>query len=161
MLLVGCATPIKPAAMTPAAFEVPNKHNATVQLNIQGGVATDAMGTSQISGPDFQLALAGAIRSSGVFSQLKESAADYNLSVGIISVNQPSFGVKMVVSMATEWKLTRIATSEVVFKELIVKSSEAGMKKGFLGSTRCRVATQGAAQENIKAGILLLSELKL
>jgi len=161
LLMTGCATPIKPAAMIPVSFVVQNKHDTSVQLRVEGGQDTDPMGTYQISGPNFQQAVADAIRTSGVFSHLKESGADYNLTISIISVNQPAFGMNAIVNMATQWKLTRIATSEIVSQELIIRSSVAGMGKAIIGSTRCRIATQGAAQENIKEGILRLSQLKL
>jgi len=160
LLMTGCATPIQPAEMTPASFEIQNKHDASVQLKVEGGQETNPVGFEQISGTNFQQAIADAIRNSGVFSHFKESGADYKLSVGIISVNQPAFGLNVFVSMAAQWKLTRIATGEVVLQEVIIKSSTAGMDKGILGTTRCRKATQGAAQENIKEGIFRLSQLK-
>jgi hypothetical protein len=57
--------------------------------------------------------------------------------------------------------LTRNATGEDVFRANISSQYTAKTGAAFDGSTRLRLAEEGAARENIKLGVLRLSQLSL
>jgi hypothetical protein len=147
--------------MVPTTFDVQNRHNSALQLMVEGGQETSSMGKSKISDAAFLQALTDAIQLSGVFSTIASSGGDYKLSVVILSVDQPDIGFSFTVKIATNWKLTRLSTQEVVWQDAIANTYKATMGRAFNGGTRLRIATEGAAQENIKEGIARLSRVKL
>jgi hypothetical protein len=155
LLLVGCASPVKPQAMVPATFDVQNRHNSAVQLMVEGGQE------DKIPDAAFLQALTDAIQRSGVFSAVVPSGGDYKLVVVILALEGPQAGFSFTVKLATNWKLTRLATQEVVWQDAIAKTYNATMGRALFGATRARIATEGAAQENIKEGIDRLSRVKL
>lgn len=147
--------------MVPATFALQHKHPASITVAAEGGHKTNPMEKSQISTEAFVDAVTGAIQKSGVFNSVLQGAnANYQLTVLIVSVDQPLFGFDMTVNMSTHWKLTN-GKNEPVFEDFIRSSFKATVGDAFAAITRLRLATEGAARENIKQGIERLSALKL
>jgi hypothetical protein len=63
--------------------------------------------------------------------------------------------------MSTQWRLVRVSDNQEVFSDAVRKEFTATVGDAFVGVTRLRLASEGAARENIKEGIRLISELKL
>jgi hypothetical protein len=159
--LSGCATPATGAAMTVSGVEVARQHQSTVAIDTQGGAETSSMGSSSISDSAFAEAIEASIIENRVFSQVVErDGADYVLGVSIISMDKPSFGFSFTVSMEAAWSLTDLTTNTAVMRESIVSTYTAGAGDAFVGTTRLRLAVEGAARENIRKGLAAISELE-
>ena len=162
LALGGCASPASYQGMVPPDFQAAKKHAATVKVAATGGRETQALGKSQISDADFAKALAEAITESRTFSKVvHDSGADYLLTVSIISIEQPSFGLSFQVKMEAGWTLKRVETDKVVWQESIVSEHTATPGDAFAAVKRLRLATEGAAKNNIAEGLSRISKLSL
>lgn len=158
----GCATGATLEGMTPTEYDAPAKHAKSVNVKVGGGQQTSSMGKSQISDEDFSAALVASINRSQVFSKvIQGKGGDYDLSVGIIGMDQPSFGMSFTVKMEAGWTLKNVATGETVWQKAIKSQHTATPGDAFVGTTRLRMATEGAARNNIKQGLADISRLKL
>jgi hypothetical protein len=161
ILATGCASPARPAAMVPATFNIQNKHPHSVGVTADGGRETKPMEKSEISTAAFVEAVSSAVQQSGVFTSVVQAAdAKYKLEVLIVGVDQPLLGFDMTVNMSTHWKLSD-AAGKSVFQDFIRSTYKATVGDAFVGIERLRLATEGAARENIKQGVERLSALKL
>ncbi|MCL4456713.1 MAG: hypothetical protein M1147_05660 [Nitrospirae bacterium] len=160
--LAGCATPAKHEGMIPTALEVAGKHSKTVSVSVQGGQETTWMSSSKISNEAFTEALVGAITKSGVFSSVIQGKdADYLLTVALFNLEQPVFGLSYTVKMVSDWTLQRADNKAVVWQESIKSEYTATLGDAIVGVTRLRLATEGAARDNIARGLAKISQLKL
>ena len=161
-LASGCATPATHEGMIPADYDVATKHSKTVGVKVGGGQETSSVGKSQISDEAFSNALIESITKSQVFSRvIQGKGGDYELSVGIISMDQPSFGMDFTVKMEAGWTLKNAANGVVVWQKAIKSQHTATTSDAFVGTTRLRLASEGAARNNIKQGLAEISRLKL
>lgn len=162
VLMSGCATPATYQGMIPVTFETAAKHPHSVGVNVSGGQETNPMWKSQVSDSTFKQALVEAITKSQVFSQVIEGkGGDYLLTVMLVSMQQPSFGASFTVKMEAGWSLTRAGTGAVVWQESVQSAHTATVGDAFVGTERLRLATEGAARNNIKQGLSKISGLKL
>lgn len=161
-MLGGCATPTTSAGMTPTAIKTTTKHAKTVSVAVAGGQETDSMGKSQVSNSVMAQAITDAINTSKTFSGVVQGkSGDYMLSVNIVNVDQPSFGTSFTVKLEAGWTLQRVDTGAVVWQESLKSEHTATMGDAFVGTERLRLATEGAARNNIALGLEKLSALKL
>jgi hypothetical protein len=161
-LLGGCATGASHEAMVPTSITAANKHPQSVSVEVTGGQDTDAAGKSQISNESFAQALEQSITQSQAFSQvIKGAGQDYRLSVAIVSLDQPSFGISFTVKMEAGWTLKRADTGATVWQESVRSEHTAGGTDAFAAVVRLRMATEGAARNNISQGLSRISQLKL
>lgn len=160
-LLAGCATPATYQGMVSDRFDIARQHDKSVSVSTSGGSETSSIGKPQISDADFTRALMESINQSKVFSQVLSGAgANYALQVAIISMEQPTFGGSFTVKMEAAWSLRR-SDGAVVWQEGIRSTHTATMDDSMVGVTRLRLATEGAARENIKQGLAKISRLNL
>jgi ABC-type uncharacterized transport system auxiliary subunit len=161
-VLSGCATPATHEGMVTTDYVAPTKHPKSVSVKVGGGQDTSSMGKSQISDEAFTNALVESITKSQVFSKvIQGKGGDYELSVGIINMEQPSFGMSFTVKMEAGWTLKNAANGEVVWQKAIKSEHTATPSDAFVGTTRLRLANEGAARNNIKQGLTEISRLKL
>lgn len=162
LALGGCASPAGTKEMVSDSAQVVKKHPYSVAVRTAGGRETDKMGASQISDQDFADALRQSITASKVFAKVVEGKdADYLLNVFVASLEQPMMGFSMTVKMEAAWSLTEVKSGKVIWKETLDSSYTASASAAFAGVERLRIATEGAARENIKLGIEALSKLSL
>lgn len=160
-LASGCATPSTYEGMVTDSADGISRHPYKVDVTVGGGQDTSAMGKSQISDDTFQKALVESITKTGVFSQVVQGkGGDYRLNVMIMNMEQPSFGLSFTVKMEAAWSLRR-ADGTTVWQESIRSEHTATTSDAFVGTTRLRLATEGAARNNIKLGLAKISSLKL
>jgi hypothetical protein len=88
-------------------------------------------------------------------------AADYVLDIRLINVRAPQQGFDMTAAATSRWKLTEVRGEERVFEEIFTTPHSVSMGEAFVGSTRVRLAMEGALRESIRTGINWLSELDL
>jgi len=160
--VVGCASSAKPEAMISVPAAPVHRSASDVVVTAIGGKETSAMGPSQISNEDFALALRDSFDKAGLFKKaLVSGPARYALDVFILQLNQPMFGFSMTVSMEVSYTLSRTETKEVILKKGISSTYTAALGEAFVGTTRLRMASEGAARKNIEQVIQEISGLKL
>jgi|APSaa5957512535_1039671.scaffolds.fasta_scaffold04716_10 hypothetical protein len=161
-ILSGCSTPATSKSMVVSTFSLQKVFPYSVSVNVLGGKETGAMDKSQISNEAFMQAIADSLYKSGLFSEIIHGKnADYLLNVMIFDLTQPSFGLSFTVKMEAVWSLAHADSKKVIMRESIRSSFTATMGEAFAAVTRLRLATEGAAQENIRLGIKKLSQLNL
>jgi hypothetical protein len=159
-LLGGCASPATYEGMVPTAFDVPRKHTQTVSVAVSGGKETESTGKSQISDAAFTQAFVDSITKSQTFSRVVQGkGADYLLTVLIVSVEQPSFGFSFTVKIEAGWILKRADTGATVWQGSVISQYTATTSDAFAAVERLRLATEGAARNNIADGLARISKL--
>ena len=163
LFLGGCATPAQSTAMVAMPTGSISKHAEVVSLNVTGGSETSAAGASQISNADFASALGQSIQQSGLFAKigLAGQPSDYHLEVSIVKLQQPLMGFSMTATIETNWTLTHQSDHAVVWRKAITTSHTAKAGEAFVGTTRLRLATEGAARDNIQDAISQMSAVTL
>ncbi len=162
VLFLGCASGAKWQGMVPPSFDLVNHHPRSVNVSVEGGKKTNPMIASQISNKAFMQALQSSIEKSEVFTAvISGNSADYRLDVEVFEISQPLMGFNMTVSLETLWKLTRHDDNTVIWKKSITESYTATVGQAFAGVKRLRLANEGAAAANIRAGIEKISSLRL
>ena len=91
---------------------------------------------------------------------LTEGNTDYKLEAAIMNLQQPMFGFNMTVTIETAWKLTNLKDGSTVLSENLINSYTATVGDAFAGVTRLRVASEGAARENIRDALKKISGKK-
>ena len=148
--------------MVVSTFSLQKVFPYSVTVNVLGGKETSAMDKSQISNEAFMQAITDSLYKSGLFSKIIHGKnADYLLNVMIFNLAQPSFGFSFTVKMEAVWSLAHADSKKVLMRESVRSSFTATTGDAFAGVTRLRIATEGAAQENIRLGIKKLSQLNL
>jgi hypothetical protein len=158
----GCATASKPAAMTvELGTTAIKKHPHAVALAVSGGEETSSLGMSSISNADFASAIKASIEQSGLFSAVDGESSPYQLAAHITRLDRPSFGTAFTVNLEVSWQLRRLADQVLVWEKAISSSFTAKMGDAFVGTTRLRLANEGAARANIKDAIDQMGQLEL
>lgn len=160
--LAGCATPATKQALVVDDTSFRAKNPYSVSVSASGGGETGAMGYTNISNEDLVGAIEESILKSGLFfSVVKSSGADYKLSVSLISMSKPIFGLDFKIDMEMAWSLVNTRTGEAVMRESIKSSHTATPGDAFVAATRIRLAVEGAAKNNIRQGLQKIAELSL
>lgn len=162
-VLAGCAAvPATSDGMAGGTYEVDRQHSYSVSVLTSGGAEASVTHPAQITDAVLAQAIEDAILGSSVFNAVTSApVADYQLSVQVFNVEQPSIGFSMSVHMEAGWTLKRLADDRIVWRESIVSLYTAGTDDAFAATDRLRLATEGAARDNIAKGIWKLSELEL
>lgn len=161
-LLAGCASPATREGMIPGDLDTAKKHPQTVSVAVTGGQETNPLWKSQISDTSFAEALSDAITRSKVFSAVVQGkGGNYQLDVALVSMTQPSFGASFTVDMEAGWSLRRTDSAAVVWQASVKSKHTATVGDAFVGVERLRLATEGAAKNNIKQGLEMISRLNL
>ena len=159
-IISGCASPTVSTAMVPEWMVVDKSHPYSVNVEVTGGRETTAMTASQISDEAFKEAIIESLIKSRLFADVTDrSATDYHLNVTIFSIEQPSIGFSMTVKLEAGWTLTQVPIGKMIWQESVRSVYTASTSAAFAGVTRLRLATEGAARENIKEAIEKLSRV--
>ena len=163
LLLVGCATPTQPRAMVPGNMEVLHRSQESISIAVSGGKRTTAVSTPQISDEAFAEALRVSFLTSKLFmaSSSETKVPLYSLDAFIAQVTQPMMGLSMRVDMEVGYSLADTRTKKVLWQRSIQSTYTAAMSEAFVGVTRLRLATEGAARENIRKVLADISALNL
>jgi len=160
-LLAGCAAPTKPDQMVAEAVGPVHKSASDVSVAVSGGKETSSAGKSQISNEAFADALRASIDKAGLFSKVADSGTRYRLTSFIGKLDQPNFGFSMTVKMEVSYTLKDTQSGTTVWTKDIESEHTAGAGEAFAGVTRLRLATEGAAKDNIAKAIAEISALNL
>ena len=160
--LGGCASPASKQELIVDDTSFGTRHPYSVNVIAGGGGETDAMGYTNITNEDLAGAIEESIIKSGLFSSVvKGDAADYKLSVYLISMSKPMFGFSFTINMEMSWSLVNIKTGNAVMKESIKSTHTTTAGAAFAATTRIRMAVEGAAEDNIRQGLQKIAELSL
>ncbi|MBT9569363.1 MAG: hypothetical protein IV085_13825 [Thiobacillus sp.] len=160
--LTGCASPADREAMIPQSVAVAKKHPYSVAVEAKGGAETGAMDSSNISNADLKAALEGAIVKSGVFKNVVQGKnGDYDLTVSVIEMPKPIFGLTFTVDLEMAWSLVKRSDQSVAMRKTIKSTHTATFSDAAVAVTRLRLAVEGAARNNIAQGLKAISELDL
>lgn len=161
-LLSGCASPASKEAVVAHGISIDKRYQETVSIVTNGGNETGALDTPNISNEDLAAAIEESIAENKLFTQVIHGGeSDYLLSVTIVNMSKPMFGASFTVRMEAAWSLAEQKTKKVVMRESISSSYTATMGQALVAVTRLRLAVEGAVRENIKTGLVKISQLQL
>ncbi len=161
-LLSGCATPAVSEAMIPETASIEKTHPYSINVEVTGGRATEPTGTPQIANDAFDEAITETLIKARTFAKVQDNkAGNYELSVIIFNVQQPSSGGRASVTMETGWTLTNRLTGEVVWQQALRSTYTASSDSDITFVGRLKKATEGAAKDNIKQGVTEIARLNL
>ncbi|HJV72228.1 MAG TPA: hypothetical protein VJ693_23915 [Ideonella sp.] len=154
-LLGGCAVaPSSPSAMTPDTIQTTKQHAKSVSVAATGGkgVATDGAIAD---------AVAASIEKAKTFSRvIKGAGADYQLTVSLMTLDMPSFGMSFTCKTEMAWSLKR-ADGVAVWQEMIKSEGTAGAGEAFVGTERAKMAIERSIRDNIAQGLAKISNQSL
>lgn len=162
-ILAGCATP---AAVDQMAVSLPVTQTNQIFKNsigvatVTGGKETNAMWTSQVSSDSFRRALEQSLENAGMFSKIA-SGGKYQLTADLTRLDQPLAGFDMTVTATVRYSLIDTQSRNEVYARVVQIAYTASMSDAFMGSTRLKLANEGAVKANIQALISDLIALKL
>lgn len=157
----GCATPARPGNMTPTEAPATHHSDRDVSVVVSGGSATSSTHASQIASEDFARALSDALDKAGVFSKVSPAGGYYKLSAYIGKVDQPIMGFSMTVTVEVSYTLINTSSGQPVWTKNVTSVHTTATSESFLGSERLRLATEGAAKDNIQQAIAALEAQQL
>lgn len=162
-VLFGCATSATYEAMTPAGIDSVKKHDYTIAVKVTGGHETNPLWLSQIPNESYSLALIEAINKSRLFSKAMQGAnSDYILTVMLLSSDSSSSSLlNSSLKLETGWILKHRDTGKLIWQEVITGEHTATFDDAFVGVTRFRMATEGAARKSIEIGLNKISQLSM
>lgn len=160
--LAGCASSADRRAMTVAQAATGKKHPYSVSVRTSGGSETGAMDSSNIADQDLKAAIEDSITQTGLFQRvLQGKDADYELTVSVVQIDKPIFGLTFTVNLEASWVLVRASDRRVALRKSIRSTHTATVGDAFAAVTRLRLAVEGAARQNIEQGLREISQLAL
>jgi hypothetical protein len=157
LLTTGCSTTTKSRAMIPATISAANRTSLPVQAVVAGGARTDPYGRSGITNETFREALESSLVQCGIFRSAGNGG--YVVEAFIADIDQPVLGISMRVNLDISYALRRGGST--IWRKGIRSTYEAPYGAHFADAVRLRIATEGAARENIASLIRELDSLKL
>lgn len=160
VLLSGCASKATVDGMTTGNLNNQYDKNLENQISISsvnGGESTNPIWTSEIDNSEFQEAIIKSLISEKLYSQ----DGRYKLSVQIIKVEQPMFGLDLEVTVHSQYVLTDSNTKTIILNKSIVTPYTATIGDSFIAIKRLRLANEGAGKSNIEALLKELSKLNI
>lgn len=125
--------------------------------SVTGGEDTNPAWTSEISDEAFS----GAIKQSLIKEGLYSDSGKYNLSVEMLEIDQPSFGLDLTVTTIVKYILTDKSTGEVILDKEVNSPYTATVGDAFAAVKRLRLANEGSGLKNIEGLLKHLSELNI
>ena len=158
--IAGCASGARTENMiyhgAQKAYNKQLKNNMEVDA-VGGGKKTNPAWASQISNEDFRNALEKTLSNQGLLSD----NGKYKLEALIIGVDQPWFGLDLVVNTSVQYMLTNKQNGTVVMEKTIVQDAKATIGDSLYAVERLRLANENSARSNIEKFLEALSELKI
>ena len=163
LVLGGCATAAHKENMAAAAPLTPvKKLPYSVSVTAAGGQETGALDSSNVANADLKAAIEESISRSSLFKSVVQGKnGDYDLVVTVTQLDKPLFGASFTVTVEAGWSLVRASDKSVVMRKAIKTSHTAAMGDSLVGTTRLRLAVEGAVRKNISEGLQAISALPI
>jgi len=134
----------------------------TLRVRTAGGRKTESWRTARVPDTVFLEALLRSLERCGVFARVVTAEnADYLLDVVLEDVKEPSSGLDVTVNLSAKWTVKNLKTGQIAYKETIATPYTIGVAEAMVVAQRIQLASEGAARENIREGILRISRLDL
>jgi hypothetical protein len=160
--IVGCRLTTQSSSLVVTNFAAEHSHPYTLRVRAAGGRKTEAWRNSRISDAVFLDALVQSLDRAGVFARVVTSEnADYLLDVFIEDVQEPTTGLDVTVNLKAKWTVKNLKSGKVEYTETIVTPYTTRIDEALVDTQRLQLASEGAARENIREGILRISRLEL
>jgi hypothetical protein len=131
-------------------------HDAVIVI-VEGGETDPMYVRSLISNEAFSDALIDSLRKTGLFRSVGTSGnAAFRLETTLEDLVQPAEGFVLTVELLVDWRLIRISDKRVIWHEKIHSSYTTA--PGVYGP-HLRLATEGAARQNIEQGLTKLASV--
>lgn len=153
-LLGGCASPVRPEAMSTTLVAPAHKSAADVSVTASGG------SIAEISNDAFAQALRESIERSGTFAKVRAAGARYQLQAAIGRIDRPSAGV-FTVRMDVGYTIIDTRAIKVVWTQSIASEHTAHLSDGVIAAKRLRMAGEAAARANIEQALTQIAALNL
>ncbi len=132
-----------------------SEHPIPIALTVRGASAG-------IQPAYFEQALVDEIVANNLFSDLgTDSNKPFLLNIRIIRVEAPSFALNMTVDMNAVWELSHESNGRILTEKIHSTYTGGVFEGGIIGANRVRVAAEGAARANIRAGLEMIALLDL
>lgn len=158
-LLGGCASAPERANLgvqTPVA--VARTQPGSVHVNVPPVSA----GIIAVPEAELKAAIEDSIRKSNAFREVVSAGgATYELTVSVVTMKTPLFGISMTVDVETAWSLVRASDRQPVLQRTFTATHTTGGGEAFAGAVRARMALEGAVRKTIEQGLLAIGQLSL
>jgi hypothetical protein len=131
--------------------------NSINLIDVYGGKNTNPLWTSQVGNIEFKKALIDSLKAHQLYNN---ESPKYNLSVGLMSISEPFFGLDFTVQAKSKIHLTEASTNKIKINEDIESSYTAKVSENFIGTLRLKAAKEGAIRNNIEKIINRLKAFK-
>jgi hypothetical protein len=159
--LVGCASGAKfeNMAYTDSSGLTYDKNiKKSVGLSaVNGGSETNPLWTSEISSDAYREAVKLSLSTAGLFSE----NGRYQLTVTLLNVDQPMFGLDLKVTTIVSYVLTDTKTNKVLLNDTVTAIHTATFGDAAIAIKRLRLANEGSGRANIKVLLEKLSILNV
>ncbi|MGB5964486.1 MAG: hypothetical protein WBG65_03020 [Sulfurimonadaceae bacterium] len=154
VLFSGCAPKASKDAVVVHKVQIINMHTGNVEVNAHSN-------GDYITDEDLAKAIEESILENKLFEQVvHESKENYLLEVAVVSMDKPSMGFTMTVSMEATWLLKDLSNNKIIMRKVIHSSSTKTVGDAFVGVERIKIAIEGAIHENIRLGLLDISKIQ-
>ena len=161
-VLGGCASAAHKENMAAEPLASARKLPYSVSVTTAGGQETGAMDSSNVANADLKAAIEDSITRSSLFKSVVQGRnGDYDLTVTVTQLDKPLFGASFTVTVEAGWSLVRASDKSVVMRKAIKTSHTAAMGDSLVGTTRLRLAVEGAVRKNISEGLRAISALPI
>jgi len=158
----GCSAPASKEAIIVDNITISKHHEKTVSIATNGGSETTAMDSTNVSDEALKEAITESIARNKLFQKvIQGKQADYQLTVNIINISKPVFGLTFTVQMEATWSLVNLKDNSIVMREVINSSHTTSFSEAFAAVTRLKLAVEGAVKENIQLGLTKVAKLQL
>jgi|tagenome__1003787_1003787.scaffolds.fasta_scaffold20863017_2 hypothetical protein len=153
LLLGACAAPAERSNMT-VPFVTALAEPIDTSLidgiavgSVDGGEATQPLGTSKVDNEDFQSALMDSLRNHHLLAE--GNAPRYILYAHLLDVHQPLMGLNMTVTAKVKYELVDAVNGQPNQERTIDTEFTSPFGDAFAADERTRLANEGAIRENI------------
>lgn len=160
LALAGCALPAVPGRMTVRLSEQTlirdrSELRQAIQVGtVSGGREDEPVLRSAIRNADF----ADALRQSlAAHAMLAPGQPVFRLDAALLELRQPIGGLSLKVTSRIRYRLTRVATGQLVFEREIEAPFTQPFSPFIAAAERFRFATEGSLRENMRLFLLALA----
>ena len=162
VILAGCASAAHKESMAAAPLASTKKLPYTVSVSTAGGQETGALDSSNVANADLKAAIEESISRASLFKTVVQGkGGEYELAVTVTQLEKPMFGGAFTVTLETGWALVRTNDKTIVMRKAIKTSHTAELSDSLIGTTRLRLAVEGAVRKNISEGLQSISALPI
>ena len=161
LLLSACAMHLNVESTIPEIDESPAFDTSIRISEVKGLAIGNAVnGVRLIKSANYRQAIMQTFQRNGLFTKIGVENAKYLLDVQFTRHIEPFGGAQMSCYLDCEYKLIRVADLEVVWEKTICETGTGKFSDSLIATTRGRLAVERAVQNQMKALVAGLSELK-